>query len=287
MKILLIGKNGQIGWELRRTLAPMGTITALGRKEMDLSDEHSIRRALRSDKYDLIVNAAAYTAVDRAEEESDLAMAVNAIAPGIMAEEASLNKSFLIHYSTDYVFDGQKNEPYSETDPAYPQNVYGKTKLAGEEAIRAVGSSYLILRTGWVYGLRGNNFLLKIMEMARQGKPLKIVNDQYGAPSWCRMIAEATATVVAKTDLKKRRQDVFHLTAAGLTTWYGFTEAILDHCTSDLEFKSLLEAIRTGEFPVRAKRPAYSLLDNSLIQEQYGIYMPPWEKQLQLAMASD
>ena len=198
MKILLTGKNGQVGWELQRTLTTLGDVVAIDRKGMDLANPDSIRNTIRAVRPDLIVNAAAYTAVDKAESEPELAMAINGIAPGIMAEEAGRLGAAMVHYSTDYVFDGTKTTPYTEGDILNPINVYGKTKLAGEQAVQAAGIPHLIFRTSWVYGLRGRNFLLTILRLAKEWDELKIVDDQIGAPTWSRMVAEATATILAQ-----------------------------------------------------------------------------------------
>lgn len=285
MKILLLGKNGQIGWELQRTLAPLGKITALGRQELDLTDTQAIRRAVRSVKPDLIVNAAAYTGVDKAEEESELAMIVNGIAPGILAEEAAHGKMLIVHYSTDYVFDGTKNDCYTEDDKPNPINVYGKTKLAGEIAIRQTEASHLILRTGWVYGLRGHNFLLTILRLAAERDELSIVDDQHGAPTWSRLVAEATALLIAKSLLSKtKKHDLYHLTAAGETTWFGFTQAILENAGQNQQHVPVLKAIKSEVYTAPAKRPAYAVLDNRLIREHYAISLPHWQQQLELAM---
>ena len=186
MKILLLGKNGQVGWELQRTLAPLGGVIAIDKEELDLTKVHAIRSTVRSINPDLIVNAAAYTAVDSAEDEAELAMAINGIAPGILAEEADRCHAALIHYSTDYVFDGKKNYPYTEEDKPNPLNTYGNTKLAGDRAIHESGVPHLVFRTSWVYGLRGSNFLLTILRRIREKEILQVVNDQYGAPTWCR-----------------------------------------------------------------------------------------------------
>ena len=291
MKILLLGKNGQVGWELQRTLAPLGEITALGRQELDLTNETAIRSTVRSVKPDLIINAAAYTAVDKAEEEPDLAMAVNGIAPGILAEEAALIKAPIVHYSTDYVFDGTKKEPYTENDTPHPINTYGKTKLVGEEAIRQTGVAHLILRTSWVYSLRGQNFLLTIRHLAAERDELSIVSDQYGAPTWARMIAEATAQLLAlniQTNSKPNNNKcLYHLTAAGETTWHGFAEAIISQAGNNEKNRLTLKAVKTDDYPTPAARPFNSLLDNNLLKEHYGIKLPNWRKQLELALASD
>jgi dTDP-4-dehydrorhamnose reductase len=198
MRILLTGPTGQVGWELRRSLAPLGVVTALDRTALDLTDADGLRRVVREVRPALIVNAAAYTAVDRAESEPDLAMAVNGLAPGILAEEGKRVGAALVHFSTDYVFDGRKAGAYVEDDAPAPVNVYGATKLAGERAMEAVGAPHLILRTSWVYGARGANFFLTMRRLARERPELRIVDDQTGAPTWCRMIAEATAQIIAR-----------------------------------------------------------------------------------------
>ncbi len=219
MKILLLGKNGQVGWELQRTLAPLGQVIALGRKELDLVEGAAIRSTVRAVNPDLIVNAAAYTAVDKAEKEAELALAVNAAAPGVLAEEAMLCRAALIHYSTDYVFDGIKVEPYIEDDKPNPINTYGKTKLEGDRSIQATEVPHLIFRTGWIYSLRGSNFLLTILRLAREREELNVVNDQFGAPTWSRLIAEATALVVAQGikdiwTFSANHQGIYNLSAA-------------------------------------------------------------------------
>ena len=205
MRILLTGKNGQVGWELQRALAPLGEVTACDREQLDLSDISQIRAKIRELRPQLIVNAAAYTAVDRAESEPEIAMQINATAPAAMAEAAKEVGALLIHYSTDYVFDGTSREPYTEDHATNPLNVYGKTKLAGEEAIRSSDASYLIFRTSWVYGARGKNFLLTILRLARERSELTIVNDQIGAPTWSRDIAEATAHVHCRAILVREK----------------------------------------------------------------------------------
>ena len=198
MRILVTGANGQVGWELQRTLQTLGDVVACDRGTLDLSDPDSIRGKVREIRPDVIVNAGAYTAVDRAESEPELAMAVNGVAPGVLAEEAKQLGALLLHYSTDYVFDGTKAEPYLESDAPNPVSVYGSSKLAGEKAVEAVGGAYLIFRTSWVYGGRGKNFLLTMLRLAGEREELRVVDDQFGAPTWCRTIAEATAQVVAK-----------------------------------------------------------------------------------------
>jgi dTDP-4-dehydrorhamnose reductase len=289
MKILLTGKNGQVGWELQRTLAPLGEVVAVDRQPLDLGNPDSIRSVIREVKPDLIVNPAAYTAVDKAESETELAMAVNGIAPGIMAEEAKKLGAALIHYSTDYVFDGSKSSPYTEEDTPNPLNVYGKTKLAGEQAIQAVGVPHLILRTSWVYGMRGRNFLLTILRLAKERDELKIVDDQIGAPTWSRMIAEATAQILAQSVLPLPHHPlpiaevsgVYNLTAAGRTSWRGFTQAIVENAQAGTRVIPIL----TADYPLPAPRPLFSRLAGEKLTRNFGMKLPPWEESLALCMA--
>ncbi|HEX3371497.1 MAG TPA: dTDP-4-dehydrorhamnose reductase, partial [Candidatus Acidoferrales bacterium] len=234
--ILLIGNNGQVGRELNRMLPQLGEVKSVGREQLDLSNPEEIRSAIRAFRPQLIVNAAAYTAVDKAESEPELARAINAIAPAVMAEEAKTLGALLVHYSTDYVFDGTKTSPYAEDDPANPKNIYGKTKLEGELAIQASGASHLIFRTAWVYGTEGKNFLLTILRLATQREELKIVCDQTGAPTTSAEIARGTTKILsqmfAQGDQVSRVPDgngIFHMTAGGATTWFSFTQAILEH----------------------------------------------------------
>lgn len=289
--ILLTGKNGQIGWELERTLQPLGEVIALDRKGMDLASADSIRAAIREIRPDLIVNAAAYTAVDQAESEPHLAMAVNGVAPGIIAEEAKRLGAAIVHYSTDYVFDGTKSGPYIEDDLTNPLSVYGRTKLAGEQAIQAVGLPHLIFRTSWVYGARGKNFLLTMLKLAKERDSLRIVADQMGAPTWSRMIAEATALVLTRALQSIERQDkglttgIFHLTAGGSTSWYNFAQEIF--CiASRQQFcdKPRLDAISTDEYPTPAVRPKNSTLDNQKLFDRFGMRIPDWNDSIALCL---
>lgn len=308
MKILLTGKNGQVGWELQRTLAPLGQVVTMDHQTMDLSNPDSIRSVIREVKPDLIVNPAAYTAVDKAESEPELAMAVNGIAPGIMAEEAKKLGAAMIHYSTDYVFDGSKTSPYAEEDIPNPINVYGKTKLAGEQAIQAVGIPHLILRTSWVYGMRGRNFLLTILRLAKERDELRIVDDQIGAPTWSRMIAEATAQIIAQSasplmyDLSRplsrcksesreggaprpslltQYSGVYNLTAAGRTSWCGFTQEILENAQAGTR----VIPIPTTDYPLPAPRPLLSLLSDDKLAKTFSMNLPAWDDSLALCMA--
>lgn len=286
MKILLTGKNGQVGWELQRTLAPLGEVIAVNRQALDLANPDAIRALIRQVKPALIVNPAAHTAVDKAESEPELAMAVNGIAPGIMAEEAKRLGAAMIHYSTDYVFDGGKTTPYTEKDMPNPGNVYGKTKLAGEQAIQAVGIPHLILRTSWVYGTRGRNFLLTILRLAQERDELKIVDDQVGAPTSSRMIAEATAQILAQTRGNLGgASGLYHLTAAGQTSWYGFAAAILEsQARATGVVGARLTPIPTSDYPLPAPRPMYSLMANDKLQRAFGVAIPAWQDGLNLCM---
>ena len=284
-RIMLIGKNGQVGWELQRTLATLGRVVAFDRRQLDLSSPEQIRERVREIKPNLIVNAAAYTAVDKAEEEPEIAMAINGIAPGILAEEAKNLNAAIVHYSTDYVFDGTKATPYTEQDETNPLNVYGKTKLEGEQAIQAVGAPHLILRTSWVYGFRGRNFLLTILRLAREREELRIVNDQTGSPTWSRMIAEATAQILAQGDsILTEKQGIYNLSAGGQTSWYGFTKIILTHNTETSLRVKKLTPIPTSEYPTPARRPAYSVLSNEKLKKVFGLTMPDWDRALQLVL---
>lgn len=288
-RILLTGKNGQVGWELQHTLAPLGEIVALDRRQLDLADPGQIRERLREIKPSLIVNAAAYTAVDQAEAEPELAMAVNGIAPGILAEEAKRVGAAIIHYSTDYVFDGTKTTPYTEEDAPNPINVYGRTKLAGEQALQAAGAPYLIFRTSWVYGLRGKNFLLTTLKLLESDREeIRIVNDQLGSPTWCRMIAEATAQIIARDgNLFKEKGGTYHLSAAGQTSWCGFAAKIMSHALHFTPYTTRLRAIPTSEYPTAARRPAYSALSNAKLKAAFGVMLPDWEQGLKLALEID
>jgi dTDP-4-dehydrorhamnose reductase len=289
MSILLIGKNGQIGWELNKELADLGEIVAPGSEDLDLCQPELIRQWVQQVKPDLIINAAAYTAVDKAEAEPDLAMSVNGVAPGILAEEAKKIGSAMIHYSTDYVFDGEKaTGAYLEDDICNPQNVYGQTKLAGEQAIMKVGTPHFILRTSGVYGSRGKNFMRTILKLANEGKELRIVNDQISSPTWCGAIAQATKQTLLpflnhpSGEISTKIDPVsgiYHLSCRGETSWHGFAKAILDHSKHNLPASKLIP-IPSIEYPTPAKRPAYSVLSNAKIVRALGIEMPKWQDAL-------
>ncbi|BAZ47765.1 dTDP-4-dehydrorhamnose reductase [Nostoc sp. NIES-4103] len=293
MKILLTGVTGQVGWELQRTLMPLGTVIPVGRRHMDLAQPDTIRHIIRELRPDLIVNPAAYLASDKAESEPDLAMAINGIAPGVMAEEAKRLGAAMIHYSTAGVFDGTKNTPYKEEDKAEPPNIYGKTKLAGEQAIAAVGVDHLIFRINWVYGLqqREKNFLMTMLRLAEEQEEIRVVDDQFGAPTWSRMIAEVTAQIVFQSlhntaDFFASKGGLYHLTASGKTSWYGFSKAIFeyDFQWSQRKLKRLIP-ITTQEYPTTARRLAYSILDNHKLSNTFKMVMPDWQNILELVLA--
>lgn len=288
MKILLTGRDGQVGWELQRTLAPLGEVVALGRAELNLAEPDAIRHAVRHVGPDLIVNAAAYTAVDKAEEERELAFAVNGMAPGVMAEEAKRLGAAIVHYSTEYIFDGTKNTPYEEIDAPHPLNVYGESKLAGEQAVAASGAAQLTLRTSWVYGLRGRNFLRTIQRLANERDELRVVDDQVGAPTWSRAIAEATAAILAQclhqdsvTGRLREQGGLYHLSCAGQTSWFGFASAIV----AGPPKPPRMTPITTAEYPLPAPRPAYSVLANARLARTFGIRLPTWDEALRLCLA--
>ncbi len=304
LRILLTGKNGQVGAELAALLPRLGEVVAFDRHELDLANRDQIRRAIREVQPTAIVNAAAYTAVDRAETDEEQARIINVDAPALMAEEAKRIGALLVHYSTDYVFDGARGRPYQETDPPNPINVYGKTKLAGEEAIRAVGLPHLIFRTGWVYGTRGRNFLLTVLRLATEREELKIVRDQIGAPTWSREIAKGTATVLEQLsqhsqDMRSRWGGTYHVTAGGKTTWFEFAEAILERGLRTSQNVAWFAAatgghpltarrvtpIATEQYPTPARRPVYSVLANSRLKEMFGLELPDWRAQLSSVFA--
>ncbi len=296
MNILLLGNIGQLGYELVRTLAPLGNVSSIDRPDLQLTDAGNIRTAIRTARPHLIVNATAYTAVDQAEKEPDLAYAINADALAIIGEEAKRIESAVIHYSTDYVFDGAKAGPYLETDTPNPLNVYGMSKLKGEQALAASGAACLVFRISWLYGLRGANFLLTILRLAREREELRIIADQIGAPTWCRMVAEATAAVVAQIrsdtwDFGRAREysDIYHLSAAGQTSWAGFAEAILREYAGRPEAAEVkarrVMPITTAEYPLPARRPANSLLANEKVARVFGLRLPGWCDQLHMALS--
>ena len=301
LHVLVTGATGQVGWQLQRTLAPLGEVVARTRSQLDLSKPDETAKYVRESTPDIVINAAAYTAVDKAETEPDLAQTVNAVTPGRIAQELVRTGGLLVHYSTDYVFDGSKAGPYLEDDPTGPLNVYGQTKLAGEHAIAESGCAHIILRTSWVYDTRGKNFLRTVLRLAREREELRMVNDQYGAPTWARAIAEVTAQIVARCAQQRERSGwdiggVFHLTAGGTTTWAGFAEEILNEYESLAawpadtgEFGSPLMAervvaISSDQYKTPARRPRNSVLSNEKLLSVFGLRLPDWKVLLRLAL---
>lgn len=282
-RILLTGINGQVGWELQRSLQPLGEVIALDRTGLDLSNPDRIRDVVRSIKPSIICNPAAYTAVDKAETELDLAMAINAMAPGILAEEARRHDALLIHYSTDYVFDGQKDGLYREDDTASPLGNYGRSKLAGEQAIQAIGCRHLIFRACWVYGLRGHNFLRTILRLASERDQLRIVNDQIGMPTWSRMIADASAQALAR---HAGQQGIYHLAAPDSASWCDFASAIISSaCKLGMIAKPpVVHPITSADYPTPARRPMNSMLDSSRLMKDFHLQLPDWHTQLFLCI---
>jgi len=273
-----------------RTLQGVGEIHAPTRADLDLNDLDSVVRVVREFKPHLIVNPAAYTAVDRAEQDQSAAHRINGEAPGVLADEAKRLGALLVHYSTDYVFDGMAKTPYREEDAVAPQSVYGRTKLAGEVAIVQSGVRHLILRTSWVYGMRGQNFLLTVMRLARERDVLRIVADQMGAPTWCRTIAEMTAQMVVQglrenglhDDFWQANGGIYHLTSTGQTSWHGFTQAILERAAQPR--RPVVHPISTAEYPLPATRPAYSILSGAKLARTFGLSAPDWQDALDLCL---
>ncbi|MEW5789375.1 MAG: dTDP-4-dehydrorhamnose reductase [Pseudomonadota bacterium] len=288
--ILLTGARGQVGWELARTLSTLGKVVALDSRALDLTDTDAIRRVVAEVNPRIIVNPAAHTAVDKAESEADKARALNATAPAMLAEEAKKRGALLIHYSTDYVFDGSGTTPWQEDDPTGPLNVYGASKLEGEQAIAASGCHHLIFRTSWVYGSRGANFLLTMGRLMAERPELRIVADQMGAPTWCRSLAEATAQVLAQLQSPSRGADkpepwgVYHMVNGGETSWHGFAQAI--QALDAREPKARLLPIPSSDYPTPARRPLNSRLDCGKLERVFGVRLPDWQDALRLCTAA-
>jgi dTDP-4-dehydrorhamnose reductase len=292
MKILLFGKNGQVGWELQRTLAPLGEVTALDYPEVNFADMEGLRQVVQASRPAVIVNAAAYTAVDKAESEPDLARAINAGAPGLLASEARTLRAAFIHYSTEYVFDGRKGQPYTEEDSPNPLNLYGLSKLEGEKAIQEAGGAYLILRTSWVYSTRVGGFVNKVLQWSRQQQVMRVVEDQVGNPTWCRMLAEATAQLIAMSrnrpfEWLEEHQGLYHLAGSGHASRNDWAETILrcDPARHEQVVEKIEPAL-TEEFPTPAERPLYSPLNCEHFYRTFGFSLPDWKTALQLAMDS-
>jgi dTDP-4-dehydrorhamnose reductase len=295
-RILLIGVTGQVGLELWKSLASVGEVIPASRNggtnilKVDLAQPDTLRSTIRDMKPNLIVNAAAYTSVDEAEHSADAAMLVNGIAPGVMAEEAKLIGASIVHYSTDYVFDGTKKLPYIETDGTNPLNVYGKTKLVGEQAIQSIEVPQFIFRTSWVYGLRRKNFLLTMLKLAQEKETLKVVDDQIGSPTWSSTIAQLTAQILLQAEgdvpnFMATKSGIYHLSSTGQTSWYGFAKKIFE-LTDGIEqrmLKSVLP-ICSDFYPSPVVRPSYSLLDVGMLTRTFGLHVPKWDKALVTAL---
>jgi len=289
-KILIFGRIGQVGWELRHKLACLGDISSVEYPEVDFTKPETLQAVVRTVKPQVIVNAAAYTAVDKAETERDLAMAINATGPAVLAEEALKLGSLLVHYSTDYVFNGSGDRPWTETDTPAPLNVYGETKLAGDLAIQVSGCNHLIFRTSWVYGARGSNFLLTMLKLGQERKELSIVADQIGAPTTSESIAQATACVLAQVlspgaGRKEGSSGVYNLTNGGEASWYDFAKAIFEqtHAKTGAAIPEL-KPIATSDFPRPAVRPFNSRLNGQKLEDVFGVRLPHWEHALELVL---
>ena len=285
MKILLLGANGQLGWELQRSLAPLGQMKTCGRHTLDIGNFESLRTCTRDYRPEIIVNAAAYTAVDKAESERDKAYRINAEAVAVLAEEAKELNACLIHFSTDYVFDGKKLNAYLETDKTNPQSVYGKTKLQGEEAIKESECNHLIFRTSWIYAARGVNFAKTIIRLAKEQDELKVVNDQFGVPASAELVADVTALCLNQIAKEKilipNVNGTYHLTPSGKTSWHGFAQFVIAEAyrageTFRLTPEKVLP-ISTSEYPMPVKRPSNSQLDTQKLRDTFNLYLPPWQ----------
>ena len=290
MRILLLGNSGQLGWELERTLAPLGELNTCDYPALNLSNPASFVQVFRDCQPDLLVNATAYTAVDRAESEPDLAYAINALAPGVMADEAHHSGAAFIHYSTDYVFDGCKGTPYVETDPPSPLSVYGRTKLAGEQAIQQAGGAYMILRTSWVYSLRRDSFVSKVLGWARQQETLKLVDDQVSGPTWAYTLADVTRQLISLggdhlASWFAEHLGLYHLAGSGFCSRYEWGRMILelDRYKEEQRVRQILSA-KTAEFLTPAKRPLFSALNCDLFNQTFQLQLPDWKVALKLAM---
>ncbi len=279
-RILITGRNGQLGWALERAFATAGEVFALDHDALDLADPDAIRRCCNEIKPTLILNAGAYTAVDRAEQEPELAMQINGAAPRVLSEEANRLGAALVHYSTDYVFSGDATTPYVEKDATAPQNIYGKTKLAGEQAVSEVADRFLVFRTSWVYAARRQNFLLTMLRLAREREELRVVADQTGSPTWVQTLADITRAAVDDNGSLKIVYGIYHLSAGGSTSWHGFAEAIFAAIADPDRIVKRVTPIATVDFPTPAKRPAFSVLSNQKIELAMNLRVPDWQQQL-------
>ena len=285
MKILLLGKNGQVGWELQRSLAPLGEVVALGSDSQqycgDFTDLQGIAETVRAIAPDIIVNAAAHTAVDKAESEAELARTINALAPGVLAQEAKRLDAWLVHYSTDYVFDGSGDQPWLETDATGPLGVYGASKLEGEQLIQQAGCKHLIFRTSWVYGARGGNFAKTMLHLAQERESLKVIDDQMGAPTGAELLADVTAHAIRTAQRNLEVSGLYHLVAAGETSWHGYASFVLDFARqAGMTLKVSPDAVYpvlTSAFPTPAKRPHNSRLNTEKLQDTFDLSLPHWQ----------
>jgi len=285
MKILLLGKDGQVGWELQRSLVTLGDVVACNRAQADLENPAQLRQVVREQKPELIINAAAYTAVDKAETESARARAINTDAVAALAEEAATLNAWFVHYSTDYVFDGNKSAPYIETDSTAPQSIYGLSKRDGENAITASGCKHLVLRTSWVYAARGNNFAKTMLRLARERDELKVVCDQIGAPTSAELIADVTALclyrLIIDAELQAKASGIYHLSASGETSWHGYAQTVLQEAAcKKFPLKATAQQVHpipASAYPLPAKRPANSRLDTYKLRSTFGLALPPWQ----------
>jgi len=291
MRVLLFGKNGQLGWEFQRILPSLGELVALDYEDLDLANLSALSRVLDELKPDLIVNAAAYTAVDQAESHGELAEAINGLAPGAMAEAALKSGAVLVHYSTDYVFDGNKGDPYFETDIPNPLNEYGRSKLSGEQNIQQVGGAYVILRTSWVYSTRGTSFVSKTLSWARENRTLRIVSDQVSCPTWARSLAETSALMLARAgdempDFFREHGGLYHLAGRGHASRFEWTQEILANDPNPNEqVVETMETALTADFPTPALRPLFSVLNCSRFENTFGLRLPNWKRALKLALS--
>ena len=288
MKILLLGKNGQLGWELSKRLLSLGDVVALDRSQCDLSTPEVIPKVIQEIKPDIVVNAAAYTAVDKAEEEEEAANIINGHSVAVLAEQAKKHHALLIHYSTDYVFDGLKSSPYTEEDTPCPINAYGRSKLLGEQAIQKSGVQYLIFRTSWVYAARGNNFIKTMLRLASERDELKVISDQIGAPTSATLIADVTVEVIRQLTSKSQSKSIselYHLAASGETSWFGFARLLIESAILNGQHLKLspdcVVPISTAEYTLPAKRPSNSRLDTTKLRADYRISIPKWEEQVE------
>ena len=283
-KILLTGATGQVGWDLSRALAPLGGLITPDSTEFNLAEPESLRKNIREWKPDIIVNPAAYTAVDQAEREHDLAFRVNADSPKVLAEEAERLNIPMIHYSTDYVFDGEKGEPYRESDETRPLNIYGESKLQGEMAIQNIVEQHIILRTSWIYSLRGSNFLTTMLRLFKEKDEISVVNDQIGAPTWSRMVAEVTSIIMSQLHQKENGWGLYHLSASGESSWYHFVKEIKR--VEDEKRKFSINAISSEQYVTAAIRPKNSLLNSRKLSQQWNVKLPGWDVSLKQCLES-